>query len=201
MLTAPMVESATSVGDVTREQKFFVNYWFRHVWEYVWPLYPGIVFAAALVDRPVRDLSILNLPLRAAALDVDGVGLLRAELMVIEALEGSHPRTLIEKGMGDDFASRMASALETFAGGFAPRPVTYRTIDFRTNEFRGLEGGERFGQRAWQELQATGGGFFRREMAHVVFDRCWRLDLVLDAVQAGGHHSRQEDEGVAGAIA
>jgi phosphoenolpyruvate synthase/pyruvate phosphate dikinase len=26
----------------------------------------------------------------------------------------------------------------------APRPVTYRTIDFRTNEFSGLRGGERF---------------------------------------------------------
>jgi pyruvate,water dikinase len=38
----------------------------------------------------------------------------------------------------------MAAALETFAAGFAPRPITYRTIDFRTNEFRGLEGGERF---------------------------------------------------------
>ena len=38
----------------------------------------------------------------------------------------------------------MADALVTFAAGFAPRPVTYRTIDFRTNEFRGLEGGERF---------------------------------------------------------
>jgi pyruvate,water dikinase len=38
----------------------------------------------------------------------------------------------------------MAAGLETFAAGFAPRPVTYRTIDFRTNEFRGLAGGERF---------------------------------------------------------
>ncbi len=27
-----------------------------------------------------------------------------------------------------------------FAAGFAPRPITYRTIDFRTNEFRGLRG-------------------------------------------------------------
>jgi pyruvate,water dikinase len=81
---------------------------------------------------------------RAAALDVDGVGLLRAELMVIEALEGVHPRLLIEQGRGTEFAERMAAALETFAAGFAPRPVTYRTIDFRTNEFRGLEGGERF---------------------------------------------------------
>jgi pyruvate,water dikinase len=81
---------------------------------------------------------------RAAALDVDGVGLLRAELMVIEALEGAHPRQLLEEGRGDEFVSRMANALTTFAAGFAPRPVTYRTIDFRTNEFRGLRGGERF---------------------------------------------------------
>ena len=27
---------------------------------------------------------------------------------------------------------------------FAPRPVIYRTIDFRTNEFRNLEGGETY---------------------------------------------------------
>ena len=37
---------------------------------------------------------------RAAALDVEGVGLLRAELMVIEALEGAHPRLLLEQGRG-----------------------------------------------------------------------------------------------------
>ena len=38
----------------------------------------------------------------------------------------------------------MADALTVFAAGFAPRPITYRTIDFRTNEFRNLEGGNRF---------------------------------------------------------
>jgi pyruvate,water dikinase len=81
---------------------------------------------------------------KAAALDVEGVGLLRAELMVLEALEGKHPRLLIEEGRGEEFVARMAEALSAFAEGFAPRPVTYRTIDFRTNEFRGLEGGDRF---------------------------------------------------------
>jgi pyruvate,water dikinase len=81
---------------------------------------------------------------RAAALDVEGVGLLRAELMVIEALEGRHPRLLIEDGHSEEFVDRMSEALTKFAAGFAPRPITYRTIDFRTNEFRGLEGGERF---------------------------------------------------------
>ena len=81
---------------------------------------------------------------RAAGLEVDGVGLLRAELMVIEALGGIHPRKLIEGGRSGEFVQRMSDALVTFAAGFAPRPVTYRTIDFRTNEFRGLEGGEQF---------------------------------------------------------
>jgi len=81
---------------------------------------------------------------RTAELEVDGVGLLRAELMVIEALDGVHPRQLIEEGRGEEFVERMALALDTFASAFAPRPVTYRTIDFRTNEFRGLTGGERF---------------------------------------------------------
>ena len=81
---------------------------------------------------------------RVKDLPVDGVGLLRAEMMVLEALGGDHPRTLLEEGRGEDFVARMAEGLSTFAAGFAPRPVTYRTIDFRTNEFSGLRGGERF---------------------------------------------------------
>ncbi len=81
---------------------------------------------------------------RAASLPVEGCGLLRAELMVIEALEGRHPRLLIEQGKSDELVDRLGSALTKFAEGFAPRPITYRTIDFRSNEFRGLEGGDRF---------------------------------------------------------
>jgi pyruvate,water dikinase len=81
---------------------------------------------------------------RVADLDVDGVGLLRAELMVVEALEGVHPRALLEAGEDERFVERMAASLEKFAAAFAPRPITYRTIDFRSNEFRGLRGGERF---------------------------------------------------------
>jgi pyruvate,water dikinase len=38
----------------------------------------------------------------------------------------------------------MSAPLLRITRAFAPRPVVYRTIDFRTNEFRGLEGGDRF---------------------------------------------------------
>ncbi len=68
MLTAPMVESAVKTGHATPEQKLFVSYWFRHVWEYIWPLYPGVVVGAALVKRPVSDFFLYNWPITLAAI-------------------------------------------------------------------------------------------------------------------------------------
>lgn len=103
--------------------------------------------AAAGVVTATQLLVNLSQPSQAeaaAALDVDGVGLLRAELMLLEALDGRHPRLLLEQGRGEELVQRMAEGLATFASAFDPRPVTYRTMDFRTNEFRGLEGGDRF---------------------------------------------------------
>jgi pyruvate,water dikinase len=64
--------------------------------------------------------------------------------MLIGALENTHPRSLIENGRGDDFVSRMVDRLLVLARAFNPRPVIYRAMDFRTNEFRGLKGGEKF---------------------------------------------------------
>jgi pyruvate,water dikinase len=99
--------------------------------------------------QPLRTKLLVNLSEpsqveRVRELDVEGVGLLRAELMIVESLGGEHPRALIERGESDLVVQRMAGSLRLFATAFAPRPITYRTIDFRTNEFRGLRGGERF---------------------------------------------------------
>ena len=76
-----------------------------------------------------------------AARDVDGVGLLRAEFMMVEALDHMHPRAFLAQHSGDEFVRRMAEGLKTFARAFAPRPVIYRAMDFRSNEFRNLTGG------------------------------------------------------------
>lgn len=86
----------------------------------------------------------LGEPDRAAAvakLDVDGVGLLRAEFMMLEALERTHPREFLAQRSPDEFVKRMAEGLTTFATAFNPRPVIYRAMDFRSNEFRDLKGG------------------------------------------------------------
>jgi pyruvate,water dikinase len=79
-----------------------------------------------------------------AAMEVDGVGLLRAEFLLLEALGGVHPRLLIEREQGKGFVERVAEGTRRIARAFFPRPVIYRAMDFRTNEFRALEGGERF---------------------------------------------------------
>lgn len=59
---APMVEESTKGLKLPREEKAFINYWFRHPWEFILPLYPGIVLAAALSGLALRGLIGANLP-------------------------------------------------------------------------------------------------------------------------------------------
>ncbi len=104
---------------------------------------PGPLPAAeALGTRIYVNLSQATRAEEVAALPVDGVGLLRAEFMVTDALGGEHPMRLLRTGRGAEFVERMAASVARITRAFAPRPVVYRTIDFRTNEFRGLTGGE-----------------------------------------------------------
>lgn len=110
----------------------------------------GPVVAATPIVTATRLYVNLGEPELAEAVarrDVDGVGLLRAEFMLLSALDKTHPRVLLRDGRGEELVSRMAEALATIAGAFHPRPVVYRATDFRSNEFRGLTGGEAFEPR------------------------------------------------------
>ncbi len=98
----------------------------------------------ALATRIYVNLALPEHAEEVAAGPVDGVGLLRAEFMLTEALEGVHPREVLATGGREEFLARMSASLVRITRAFAPRPVVYRTIDFRTNEFRGLRGGEAF---------------------------------------------------------
>ncbi|MDX1875153.1 phosphoenolpyruvate synthase [Mycolicibacterium sp. 120266] len=80
----------------------------------------------------------------AATADVDGVGLLRAEMMLTDALGGLHPRALMARGEQSTLVTAMTDAIGRIAAAFAPRPVIYRATDFRSNEFRNLTGGQDF---------------------------------------------------------
>jgi pyruvate,water dikinase len=92
--------------------------------------------------RVYVNLAEPELAENVAARDVDGVGLLRAEFMIAEI--GEHPRHMIKEGRGEEFAAKLAHGLTTFAKAFNPRPVVYRTTDFKTNEYRNLKGGQKY---------------------------------------------------------
>ena len=98
----------------------------------------------ALATRIYVNLAFAEHAEEVAALPVDGVGLLRAEFMVTDALGGVHPRMLLERGEEKTFVDDMAKSLLRITRAFEPRPVVYRSIDFRSNEFSNLEGGDQF---------------------------------------------------------
>lgn len=79
---------------------------------------------------------------RVAQLDVDGVGLLRAEFMI--AGIGTHPKEFIKRHQEHLFINRLTNDLLKFVKPFNPRPVIYRATDFKTNEYRHLKGGSAY---------------------------------------------------------
>ncbi|HYU54869.1 MAG TPA: phosphoenolpyruvate synthase [Candidatus Dormibacteraeota bacterium] len=76
----------------------------------------------------------------------DGVGLLRAEHMMLSV--GKHPRLLIEEGGGQKMVDAFAEGVRKVATPFAPKPVVYRCLDFKPDEFLGLPGGEKYEREA-----------------------------------------------------
>jgi pyruvate,water dikinase len=79
---------------------------------------------------------------RVAKMNVDGIGLLRAEFIVAHI--GIHPKLIIEQGKQAHYINELAKKMIMFTKPFGKRPVVYRATDFRTNEYRHLEGGEKF---------------------------------------------------------
>ncbi len=105
---------------------------------------PAVAGAAAPPVTGTKIYVNLSLPELArkvaAQTQADGIGLLRAEHMLLGI--GKHPRKLIEEGGGELMVNSFAEDLRTVCEAFYPKPVVYRFLDFKPDEFLGLEGGE-----------------------------------------------------------
>lgn len=91
---------------------------------------------------PIATQLLVNLS-QVSSLDkvvvpVDGVGLLRSELMMLEALESKHPSQWLQQGALDELIERLTYGIVQIAAAFAPRPVLYRSLDWRSHEFASL---------------------------------------------------------------
>jgi pyruvate,water dikinase len=79
---------------------------------------------------------------RVSKMNVDGIGLLRAEFVIAEI--GVHPKQFIKEKKENIFINRLSKELLRFVTPFSPRQVIYRATDFKTNEYRNLKGGKEF---------------------------------------------------------
>lgn len=105
-----------------------------------------------------------------AKMNVDGVGLLRAEFMIANI--GYHPKEAIKNKKQHIFIEKLTNDLNKFCQAFHPRPVVYRATDFKTNEYRALPGGE-----AWEPEEPNPMLGFRGAFRYIASPDVFHLEL------------------------
>lgn len=67
IFSAPMVKEIGDRAGLTPEENTFVNYWFRHIWEFIWPLFSVMILFAGLLKVEIREIILVQFPLTIAA--------------------------------------------------------------------------------------------------------------------------------------
>ena len=67
LFSAPMVASVDAQNELDAPHKAAINYWFRHIWEYWWPLYPGVLLAITYSGLPAALFYLIQIPFTLVA--------------------------------------------------------------------------------------------------------------------------------------
>lgn len=116
------------------------------------------------------NLAEPDLANKASKLNVDGVGLLRAEFIIANI--GIHPKEAIKQKKQAQFTAKLTSNLVKFCKSFKPRPVVYRATDFKTNEYRQLPGG-----KTWEPEEPNPMMGFRGAFRYLAHPEVFNLEL------------------------
>jgi len=76
-------------------------------------------------------------------LKFDGIGLMRTEFIIASQIR-KHPMWMVEFGKEDDYINKLVSGIKLVAKTIEPKPVIVRFSDFKTNEYKDLEGGHKY---------------------------------------------------------
>jgi len=63
VFSAPMVYEISRKENLSARRKTLINYWFRHIWEFFWPLYPGVILTCALSGIDMGTFILIQFPL------------------------------------------------------------------------------------------------------------------------------------------
>ncbi len=68
MFSAPLAKEIGESNQMSPEEIMLSNYWFRHVWEFIWPLVPGVVLYTSMIGISSRELMVKQFPFSIFAL-------------------------------------------------------------------------------------------------------------------------------------
>ena len=68
LFSAPLVDDCDEKEEVPALLKSQINYWFRHVWELTWPLYPGVILATDIAGLQVWHVFLVGIPMMATSI-------------------------------------------------------------------------------------------------------------------------------------
>jgi len=68
LFSAPLIEASSSSSSSSNQLLTFINYWYRHLWEYFLPLYPVILMASSLTGLSLSWIILHHLPFTLLAL-------------------------------------------------------------------------------------------------------------------------------------
>lgn len=60
--SAPLVDSCDTEKNIQSLLKTRINYWFRHIWEGWWPLYPGVLVAVDIMGVEIWQFMLVQIP-------------------------------------------------------------------------------------------------------------------------------------------
>jgi hypothetical protein len=63
IFSAPMVRQAAQGSELGGNMLSSINYWWRHIWEHWWPLYPGVILAMSLTNSDLLTFAFFQIPL------------------------------------------------------------------------------------------------------------------------------------------
>ena len=113
MFSAPMVDEVGDRLGAEGARKTFINYWFRHIWEPIFPLFPSVLLATALLGLPTTQLIKATWPIAVAAI---AGGLLFGVL----GLPRAGSRDLLLHAAGDPPQASRTQSLRTLATSIWP---------------------------------------------------------------------------------
>lgn len=91
VFSAPMVRDMAGGMGLQNRDTALINYWFRHLWELCWPLYPGIILASALSGVPLVRLIPYTSPCIAVCMLLGWIFIMRPAMADITLPEQTEP--------------------------------------------------------------------------------------------------------------